>query len=127
MSAHCYRVVEEELGPRYASALYGMTVSAHDDRTEITGPPGASSNLHGRVERIAGLGLTLHSLTPLIPRTRGLMRRRMPNQPGSSTTTLARAWARNSRRWFTTFTLGTAIRVMRAASSGAALVRELAK
>ena len=89
MSAHCYRVVEEELGPRYASALYGMTVSAHDDRTEITGPTVDSSNLHGPLERIAGLGLTLHSLIRLIPRTRRLMRRRIPNQPGSSTTTLA--------------------------------------
>ena len=90
MPAHCYRVVvEEELAPRYASALYGMTVSAHDGRTEITGPTVDSSHLHGPLERIAGLGLTLHSLTGLIPRTRRLMRRRITNQPGSSTTTLA--------------------------------------
>ena len=89
MSAHCYRVVEEELGPRYASAFDGMTLSAHDDMTEITGPTVDSSHLHGPLERIAGLGLTLHSLTRLIPRTRRLMRRRIPNQPGSSTTTLA--------------------------------------
>lgn len=89
MSAHCFRVVDEELGPRYASALYGMTVSAHDDRTAITGPTVDSSNLHGPLERIAGLGLTLHSVIRLLPRTRRLMRRRMPNPPGSSTTTLA--------------------------------------
>ena len=68
MSAHCYRVVEE---------------------TEITGPTVDSSNLHGPLERIAGLGRTLHSLIRLIPRTRRLMRRRIQNQPGSSTTTLA--------------------------------------
>ncbi len=66
MSAHRYRVVVEgELGPRYASAFDGMTVSAHDGRTEIMGPVVDSSHLHGLLDRIAGLGLTLHSLTPL--------------------------------------------------------------
>ena len=66
MSAHRYRVVVEgELGPRYASAFDGMTVSAHDGRTEITGPIVDSSHLHGLLERIAGLGLTVHSLTSL--------------------------------------------------------------
>jgi hypothetical protein len=66
MSAHRYRlVVEGELGPRYASAFDGMTLSAHDGRTDITGPIIDPSHLHGLLERIAGLGLTLHSLTPL--------------------------------------------------------------
>jgi hypothetical protein len=66
MSAHDYRVVVEgELGPRYASAFDGMTLSAHNGRTEITGPIIDSSHLHGLLERIAGLGLTLHSVTPL--------------------------------------------------------------
>jgi hypothetical protein len=38
MSARCYRVVvEQELGPRCASAFDGMTLSAHDERAEITG------------------------------------------------------------------------------------------
>ena len=38
MSAHRYRVVVEgELGPRYASAFDGMTLSAHDGRTESRG------------------------------------------------------------------------------------------
>jgi hypothetical protein len=65
MSAHSYRViVEGELGPRYASAFDGMTLSAHDGRTEITGPIIDSSHLQGLLERIAGLGLTVHSLTP---------------------------------------------------------------
>ena len=89
MSAHCYRVVEEELAPRYASAFDGMTLSAHDDRTEITGLTVDSSHPHGRLEQIAGLGRTRHSRARLIPRTRRLMRRRIPNQPGSSTATLA--------------------------------------
>ena len=66
MSAHRYRVVVEgELGPRYASAFDGMTVYAHDGRTEITGPIVDPSHLHGLLDRITGLGLTLHSLTPL--------------------------------------------------------------
>jgi hypothetical protein len=66
MSAHSYRVVVEgELGPRYASAFDGMTVYAHDGRTDITGPIIDPSHLHGLLDRIAGLGLTVHSLTPL--------------------------------------------------------------
>ena len=66
MSAHRYRVVVEgELGPRYASAFDGMTVSAHDGRTDITGSIVDPSHLHGLLDRIAGLGLTVHSLTPL--------------------------------------------------------------
>ena len=66
MSAHRYRVVVEgELGPRYASAFDGMTVFAQDGKTEITGPIIDPSHLHGLLDRIAGLGLTVHSLTPL--------------------------------------------------------------
>ena len=66
MSAHRYTVVVEgELGPRYASAFDGMTISAQDGRTEITGPIVDSSHLHGLLERIAGLGLTVYSLNPL--------------------------------------------------------------
>ena len=58
-------VVEGELGRRYASAFDGMTLSAHDGETEIIGPIIDPSHLQGLLERIAGLGLTLHSLTPL--------------------------------------------------------------
>jgi hypothetical protein len=66
MSPPRYRlVVKGELGPRYASAFDGMTVSAHDGETDITGPIVDQSHLHGLLERIAGLGLTLHSVTPL--------------------------------------------------------------
>jgi hypothetical protein len=68
MSADRYRVVVEgELGSRYASAFDGMTISTCDGRTEITGPIIDSSQLQGLLERIAGLGLTVHSLTPLDP------------------------------------------------------------
>jgi hypothetical protein len=66
MSPHRYRIViEGELGPRYASAFDGMTLCAHNGETEIIGPIVDSSHLHGLLERIAGLGLRLHSLTPL--------------------------------------------------------------
>jgi hypothetical protein len=61
-----YRVVVAgELGARYASAFEGMTVSAHDGITEMTGSIVDSAHLEGLVERIAGLGLTLRSLTPV--------------------------------------------------------------
>ena len=66
MSATRYRlVVVGELGPRYASAFDGMTVRAHDGRTDITGPVIDQSHLQGLIARIASLGLTLHSLTPI--------------------------------------------------------------
>ena len=66
MSPSRYRlVIAGELGPRYASAFDGMTLRAHDGETEITGPIIDPSHLQGLLERIAGLGLTLRSLTPL--------------------------------------------------------------
>jgi hypothetical protein len=58
-------VVKGELGPRYASAFDGMTIRAHDGQTDITGPIIDQSHLQGLLERIASLGLTLHSLTPV--------------------------------------------------------------
>ena len=66
MSPPRYRiVVEGELGPRYASAFDGMTLRAHDGETAITGPIIDHSHLQGLIARIASLGLTLRSLTPL--------------------------------------------------------------
>lgn len=66
MSPRRYRlVVKGELGPRYASAFDRMTICAHDGQTDITGAIIDQSHLHGLLERIANLGLTLHSLTPL--------------------------------------------------------------
>ena len=66
MSPTPYRlVVRGELGARYASAFDEMTVSAHDGITEITGEIIDPAHLHGLLERIAGLGLTLQSVTPL--------------------------------------------------------------
>jgi hypothetical protein len=66
MSPTRYRlVVKGELGARYASAFEEMTISAHDGITEIAGDITDTSHLHGLIERIAALGLTLHSVTPL--------------------------------------------------------------
>jgi hypothetical protein len=66
MSAQPYRlVVDGELGPRYASAFEGMTISAHHGITEITGSIIDPSHLQGLLERIARLGLKLRSVTPL--------------------------------------------------------------
>ena len=70
-------VVEGELGRRYASAFDGMTLSAHDGETEIVGPIIDPSHLQGLLARIAGLGLTLHSLTPAASTTS----RSRPPQP----------------------------------------------
>ena len=58
-------VIEGELGPRYANAFDGMTLRVRDGQTEISGPIIDQSHLQGLFERIAGLGLTLHSVTPL--------------------------------------------------------------
>ena len=66
MSAQHYRlVVDGELGPRYARAFEGMTISAHHGMTEITGSVVDQSHLQGLIARIGGLGLKLHSVTPL--------------------------------------------------------------
>ena len=64
-SSHYRLVVKGELGARYASAFEEMTISAHDGITEITGEIIDQSHLQGLLERIARLGLSLHSVTPL--------------------------------------------------------------
>jgi hypothetical protein len=66
MPPHEYRlIVKGELGPRYASAFAGMTTTAHDGITEIAGPINDPSHLQGVLDRIASLGLTLHTVTPI--------------------------------------------------------------
>ena len=66
MSPQVYRlVVNGELGPRYASAFEGMTVTTGGGKTQITGAIIDQSHLQGLLERISGLGLTLHSVAPL--------------------------------------------------------------
>lgn len=66
MPPQVYRlVVNGELGPRYASAFEGMTISAAGGKTEITGAIIDQSHLQGLIERVSSLGLTLYSVTPL--------------------------------------------------------------
>ena len=66
MPPRMYRlVVNGELGPRYASAFEGMTISTGGGKTEITGEIIDQSHLQGLLERISDLGLTLYSVTPL--------------------------------------------------------------
>jgi hypothetical protein len=60
-------VVDGELGARFASAFEGMTVRAHEGVTDITGSVSDPSHLYGLLERIAGLGLRLRSVTPVDP------------------------------------------------------------
>ena len=65
MSPTRYRlVVKGELGARYASAFDEMTISTHDGIAEITGIIDPR-HVQGLLARIAGLGLTLQSVTPL--------------------------------------------------------------
>jgi hypothetical protein len=64
MSRQCYRlIVKGELGARDASAFEGVTVSGLDGMTEMTGSIIGASRLQGLLVRIAGLGLTLISVT----------------------------------------------------------------
>ena len=66
MPPHNYHlVIKGELGARYASAFEGMAVRARDGMTDISGPITDASHLQGLLERIASLGLTLHSVTPV--------------------------------------------------------------
>jgi hypothetical protein len=82
MAPSRYRiVVEGELGPRYASAFDGMTIRAHDGETDITGPIIDQAQLQGLLERIASLGLTLRSLTPLEPKNAATDARPQSNGP----------------------------------------------
>jgi hypothetical protein len=67
MSVRYRLVVEEELGRRFASAFDGMTLSAHDGVTEITGPVRDPAHLQGILERVTSLGLTLRSVAALEP------------------------------------------------------------
>ena len=60
-------VVKGELGSRYAFASKGIVISAHDGITELTGSIIDPAHLEGLLERIAGLGSLVDSLTPLDP------------------------------------------------------------
>jgi hypothetical protein len=90
MSPHRYRIViKGELGPRYASAFDGMTLRADNGETEMIGPIIDQAHLQGLLERIAGLGLTLHSVNPLETKNARAPAEAHTQRAGATTTTLA--------------------------------------
>ena len=61
----CYRlVVEGELSSRYTSVFEGMRLECAQGRTAIVGTVTDQAHLHGLLQRIEGLGLTLVSVGP---------------------------------------------------------------
>jgi hypothetical protein len=60
-------VVSGELGSRYASTFAPMELVVRDGETEIVGRVEDDAELHGILETIAALGLSLVSVTPVTP------------------------------------------------------------
>jgi hypothetical protein len=60
-------VVEGELGPRYAAAFHPMQVDSRDGATTIVGSVQDQADLHGILDTIKALGLSLVSVAPLHP------------------------------------------------------------
>lgn len=61
----CHRlVVQGELSARYASVFEGMRLECANGQTAIVGPVTDQAHLHGLLQRIEGLGLTLVSFGP---------------------------------------------------------------
>jgi hypothetical protein len=58
-------VVTGELGPRYAARFEPMQLTTRDGETEIVGRVQDDAELHGILETIAALSLSLVSLTPV--------------------------------------------------------------
>ena len=56
-------VVAGQLGPRYTGAFEGMTIEPGGENTAIVGRITDQAHLQGVLERIAGLGLRLVSVT----------------------------------------------------------------
>jgi hypothetical protein len=54
-------VVEGELDERFAGAFEGMTLERSAGTTILSGPVRDQAELQGRLQRVAGLGLTLIS------------------------------------------------------------------
>lgn len=57
-------VVEGELGPRFCDAFEDMQIEAHEGMTVISGTIKDQAHLHGLLDRIASLGITLVSVSP---------------------------------------------------------------
>ena len=62
--------VRGHLGSRWATWFDGMTLTAEDEGTTvIRGPVVDQAALHGLLQKLRDLGITLLSLTPLVPGT----------------------------------------------------------
>ena len=57
-------VVEGELRRRFSTVFEGMQVEARDGMTSIVGTIKDPAHLHGLLDKIASLGLTLVSVAP---------------------------------------------------------------
>ena len=62
-------VVRGELSRRYRPAFEGMTLTADDGETAITGPVVDQAHLHGLLDRVGALGLELVSINPILDPT----------------------------------------------------------
>ena len=60
-------VVSGELGSRYASTFAPMDLVAREGETEIVGCVEDDAELHGILETVAALGLSLVSVIPVTP------------------------------------------------------------
>ena len=56
-------VVNGEVSPRYATAFEGMEVESHNGVTVISGTITDQAHLHGLLDRVASLGMTLISVS----------------------------------------------------------------
>jgi len=82
--------VRGHLGTRWAAWFDGMTLTAEDDgTTAIRGPVVDQAALHGLLQKLRDLGITLLSLTQLAPgaaieQPNSLHNRTRHNPPGAS-------------------------------------------
>ena len=60
-------VVSGELGSRYAATFAPMELVTHAGETEIVGRVEDDAELHGILEAVAALGLSLVSVIPVTP------------------------------------------------------------
>jgi hypothetical protein len=65
VAATRYRLVlAGELSPRYATVFEGMQVTSESGETVVVGTIQDQAQLHGLLDRIASLGITIVSLAP---------------------------------------------------------------
>jgi hypothetical protein len=58
-------VVQGELGPRFESMFADLALECAHGRTTIEGPVEDQAQLHGMIDALEGLGVTLVSVAPV--------------------------------------------------------------